>query len=85
MSLVASFIVVRQPTGPYALHRFRVLSLPANHRFLRPASDRILGVSHTSGVTSALLFIVYSIGTQMAMAFRSNQSSSLPWSQPSER
>ena len=45
MSLVASFIVVRQPTGPYALHRFRVLSLPANHRPLRPASDRILGAS----------------------------------------
>ena len=45
MSLVASFIVVRQPTGPYALHRFRVLSLPANHRSLRPASDRILGAS----------------------------------------
>lgn len=42
---LSSFIVARQPTGPYALHRFRVLSLPANHRFLRPASDRILGAS----------------------------------------
>ena len=43
--LMTDFIVVRQPTGPYALHRFRVLSLPANHRSLRPASDRILGAS----------------------------------------
>lgn len=71
-------------SGSYVLHRFRVLSLPASLKPLRLASDRILGVSHTSGVTSALLFIVYSIGTQMAMAFRSNQSSSLPWSQPRE-
>ena len=72
-------------SGPYVLHLFRVLSLPANLRPLRLASDRILGVSHTSGVTSAFLFTVYSICTSMAMAFQSNQSSSLPWSQPRER
>ena len=45
MPLVTDFIVVRQPTGPYALHRFRVLSLPASLKPLRLASDRILGAS----------------------------------------
>jgi len=54
-------------SGPYVLHRFRVLSLPASLRPLRPASDRILGVSHTSGVTSAFHSRLYSIYTSIAM------------------
>jgi len=57
---------------PVLWYRFRVLSLPASLKPLRLASNRILGVSHTSGMTSAVLFTVYSICVQMAMAFPIN-------------
>ena len=57
-------------SGPYVLHRFRVLSLPANLRPLRPASDRILGVSHTSGMMSTFHLRLYSIYTQIAMLYK---------------
>ena len=57
---------------PVLWYRFRVLSLPASLKPLRLASNRILGVSHTSGMTSAVLFTVYSICAQMAMAFPIN-------------
>ena len=57
---------------PVLWYRFRVLSLPASLKPLRLASNRILSVSHTSGMTSAVLFTVYSICVQMAMAFPIN-------------
>ena len=51
----------------YVLHRFRILSLPASLKPLRLVSDRILGVSHTIGMTSTFHLRLYSIYIQIAM------------------
>lgn len=61
--LMTDFIVVRQHTDSYILFGFWFYRCHPTHRPLCSAHLRILGVSHTSGMSSAFLcvYIIYYI------------------------
>ena len=61
------FSVVRQHSSPYVWLCFQVFLLPANSPIHVRLSFRILGVSHTSGMTSTFHLRLYSIYIQIAM------------------